>query len=287
MTIQKLKHREIQDLNYRYVLRDSIVLWAFWVILSLAGWFLLGEIALILSLAMLGTLLVYLILRVYHRLHSDQFQHYWQTEALFSLYSSIPITQPLPPLRCWAASPDFIALNVTLIKQYQPRFILELGSGVSSIITGYCLHELGEGFAVSLEHNAQYASTTAENITRHGVQEFVQVIHAPLKPVMLQEVTHLWYDTSGLENLPPIDLLVVDGPSAQDQVMVRYPAVPLLFQKLSPGALILVDSFLQEDTYETVKRWVRNFNLTVVNTFATEKGAVILRKGNLSTGANV
>ncbi|MBZ0291053.1 MAG: class I SAM-dependent methyltransferase [Anaerolineae bacterium] len=283
MTLQKPQHTETQDPNYRHLLRDTIGLWILWAGLSLVMWVLLGDVALLFSIIMLGTLLLYLGLRIYHRLHVEQFQHYWQTEALFSIYSSIPITQPLPALRFWAASPDFISLIVTLIKQYQPRFILELGSGVSTLIEGYGLREIGEGYIVSLEHSAHFANVTSENIQRHGLQDFAQVIHTPLKSVMLHQITHLWYDTSGLENLPPIDLLIVDGPSVENQVMARYPAVPLLFQKLNPGALILVDGFSQNEEYEMVKRWIRDFHLTIVDTYATEKGAIILRKGGTTS----
>lgn len=278
MHIRKPVHIETQDPRFFAFRREVALLWLVWGGLSLAAWRFWGDIALLLSLIGLGALLLYYLLRVYHKLQVEQFQHYWQTEALFSLYSSVPITRPLPPLRLWAASPDFVVLDVALIKQHRPRVILEIGSGVSTLIAGYCLREIGEGIVVSLEHDERFAQSTAENIIQHGLQDFAQVIYAPLKPISLSQTTHLWYDTSQLASLPPIDLLIVDGPPEKTQVMARYPAVPILFNKLANGALILVDDFMRPDEYEMVNQWLRDYNLTIVNTFANEKGAAILRK---------
>ncbi len=278
MPVRKPSHIETQDPKYLAFRRTILGWWLLWGVASVLAWLLWGQIALVLSLVGLGALLLYTILNLYHRLQVEQVQHYWQTEALFSLYSAVPITQPLPPMRLWAASPDFMTLAISIIRQHRPGIVLEVGSGVSTVIMGYCLREQGDGELIALEHEKHFAQVTADNILAHGLENVAQVLHAPLKPVSIKADVHLWYDISALNDLPPINLLVVDGPPEKTQRYARYPALPLLFSRLSEGAIILVDDFMRDDEYAAVNRWLDEFSLEVVGTFANEKGAVILRK---------
>ena len=52
----------------------------------------------------------------------------------------------------------------------------------------------------------------------------------------------------------------------------------MLFDQLAPGAYVLVDDFMRDDEYTMVNRWLDDYNLKVVRTFANEKGAAILQK---------
>src|SRR5689334_13030025 len=62
---------------------------------------------------------------------------YRQIEALFALYHGIQFRAPLLGLRGWAASPDFLAIQIANIRQHKPKTILELGSGQSTLISAY------------------------------------------------------------------------------------------------------------------------------------------------------
>jgi predicted O-methyltransferase YrrM len=182
-------------------------------------------------------------------------------------------------MRLWAASPDFVILAVSLIREYKPGLVLEIGSGVSTIISGYALNEIGDGQLISLEHEAHFAEVTAGNVASHNLSHIATVLHAPLKLLNHHANSQLWYDTAALDHLPePIDLLVVDGPPSGTAPMARYPALPVLYDRLKPGAYILVDDFMRDDEYTMVNRWLDEFDLTIVRTYANEKGAVILRK---------
>jgi predicted O-methyltransferase YrrM len=228
-------------------------------------------------LIVLGAMVLDTLLKVYHKLQIEQVQHYWQTEALFGLYHSLHITQPLPPMRLWAASPDFVTQAVSLIRQHKPQVVFEVGSGVSTLVSSYALRENGSGSLISLEHEAAFAQVTTENVATHGLSDIARVLHAPLKTVDVNGETRTWYDLSNIE-LPTIDLLVVDGPPEGTGPLARYPALPQLFDYLSPGAFILVDDFMRDDEYTMVNRWLSEYQLTVVRTLANEKGAAILRK---------
>ena len=53
-----------------------------------------------------------------------------------------------------------------------------------------------------------------------------------------------------------IDLLVVDGPPGLLRPQARYPALPVLRERLSPGASILLDDTHRADEREIVRRWL-------------------------------
>ncbi len=278
MPVAKPTHIEESDPKFFAFRRDVYIKWAAWGVFTIIAGLLLDGFGVALSLVMLAYLLLSTALRLYHKLQVEQVQHYWQIEALFSLYSTLKIAHPLPPMRLWAASPDFVILAVSLIREHRPQVVLEIGSGVSTIVSSYALQELGEGQLISLEHEQQFADITAANITAHRLDHIASVRYAPLKSVMLNGVSRPWYDTAALENIPPVDLLVVDGPPSGTFDLARYPALPMVFDLLKPGAYILVDDFMRDDEYAMVNKWLDEFDLKVVRTFANEKGAAILQK---------
>jgi predicted O-methyltransferase YrrM len=279
MPVPRVSHIEEQDPKFFVFRRDTYIRWAVWAIFAVIASFLLGNYGVALALIVLGYLILSTLLQIYHKLEAEQVRHYWQTEALFSLYSTLRIAHPLPPMRLWAASPDFVILAVSLIREHRPRVALEIGSGASTIISAYALKEVGEGILISLEHDKSFAETTAANLVSHGMNHVASVHFAPLKLVKVGSAEKLWYDISVLENFPDsIDLLVVDGPPSGTGTLARYPALPLLYDRLSPGAYVLVDDFMRDDEYTMVNLWLDQFRLNVIRSYANEKGAVILQK---------
>lgn len=275
--IPKPVHIEEHDPKFAVWQKQVLNNWLLWAAVTIIGWVIFGMPALLFSILVLGALILDTLLKAYHKIQIEQVQHYWQVEALFGLYNSLNITQPLPPMRLWAASPDFVTLAVGLIRQHKPQVVFEVGSGVSTLVCSYALRENGSGDLISLEHEANFAQITTQNIAAHGLSDIASVIHASLKTVQVNGESRLWYDLKGVE-LPTIDLLIVDGPPEGTGQLARYPALPMLFENLSPGAYILVDDFMRGDEYTMVNRWLEEHHLTVVRTFANEKGAAILKK---------
>lgn len=278
MPVPKPTHIEEHDPKFIAFRRDIYIKWAAWAVFTIIAGLLLQGFGVALSLVILAYLLLSTALRLYHKLQVEQIQHYWQTEALFSLYSTLKIAHPLPPMRLWAASPDFVVLAVSLIREHKPNVVLEVGSGVSTIVSSYALQDVGQGHLISLEHEQQFAEVTAANLVAHRLDHIGSVRYAQLKSITLNGNDQPWYDTAVLADLPPVDFLVVDGPPSGTADMARYPALPMLFDRLKPGAYILVDDFMRDDEYAMVNRWLDEFKLTVVRTYANEKGAAILQK---------
>jgi len=210
---------------------------------------------------------------------------YAQTEAYLALLHHLKPRLPLPPMRGWAIAPDFGRLLLGLALRHAPRAILECGGGTSTLLLAYALESLGQppqGQIVSLDHEARFAQATREELAAHGLSGYARVVHAPLKPHLLEGQSWAWYDTDALPAPPDAgyDLLLIDGPTqyGNPQPMVRYPALPLLYASLAQGALVLMDDAARDDEAQAAARWLAEHHLDELFTPDTEKGARLFRK---------
>jgi predicted O-methyltransferase YrrM len=201
-----------------------------------------------------------------------------QVQSLLYLFSTLKLRRPLPPMRDMAISPDFAATLVSLVMELRPKAILEFGSGTSTLLCGYCLEALGAGRIISVDHEGKYAEQTRQSLREHGVDRFAEVIHAPLKELSLPAGRWKWYDTSFTDNLPAIDLLIVDGPPAWIQSLSRYPALPLIAKHLSASAVVLIDDADRPDEREMVRKWMADLPGFEQSDLLHEKGTVLLKR---------
>lgn len=281
-------------LNNKYLGIVGIVTLLFLAI-STISWFVIGQITLVFCLVLMLGLLTAIQLTIYQKnqessqkLSQNLSQHfnqestnnYKQIEALFSVYSVLNNSQPLPPMRGWAISPDFANLVINLISEKKPQVIVELGSGVSTIISAYCLKSIGSGKIISIDQDKKYAEITNQNLAKHGLQDVAQVHYAPLKEVEINNKKWLWYDNARLKEINNIDILIVDGPkqAGQQEKLVRYPALPILFEYLSNNPLIILDDADREDERKIAQLWIKEFNSFKMENISTEKGTTILSK---------
>lgn len=259
------------------------------VIVSIAGWWFLREAALIITLVFSSTLLLFLALEIHRRLTGQLTttnnniiektnRDYQQIEALFSLFFTIKPNLPLPDARGAAASPDLLKRLVEVIFSKKPDCVVEASSGTATLIIAYCLKQIGKGKVISLEDNAKYAAITREVITFHGLEEIATIVHAPLKEYKINSGKWLWYDTDCLKIDKSIDLFVIDGPLGTTQKLARYPALPLLFNCLSDGSIIILDDAQRKDEREVVTLWEKEFSEITCEYLDLEKGAFILKK---------
>lgn len=203
---------------------------------------------------------------------------YRQLEALHNLNALIKPPVPLPPLRQWAGSPDFLLELAKSALSNKPQTIVECSSGSSTLVTARCCQLNGFGHVYSLEHEPAFAEATRRNLRDSGLDEWATVIDAPLKDHHHEGQKYPWYDISQLPGAS-IDLLVIDGPPAELAPMARYPAGPELFPRLSNRALVLLDDADRPDEEEIVKRWVRAFPQIKARHLQTEKGLCIIHCG--------
>lgn len=223
-----------------------------------------------------------LILKRLDQLERRQELYFEQVEALLNLHTMLaPLNAPLPLMRKWAIAPDFGNLLYTLLMDYQPTQIVELGGGVSTVITGYyCAQMEIDAMVNAFDHHPLYASLARQNIDSHQLIDVATVNHAPLLDVEIAGEKWQWYEPTAFDFITEIDFLTVDGPPQQDNPasMARYPALPVLYSKLKSGAIILLDDTHREDEQKVVERWLAEFDLVKVSDVDNEKGAIILQK---------
>ncbi|GJM35741.1 MAG: hypothetical protein DHS20C18_47420 [Saprospiraceae bacterium] len=230
------------------------------------------------GLALLGLAFVILTFRVsqlMYRFHLDRAQDVNQVESWMWLYQQFTPSIALPPTRGIAGSPDFLKVVVEYCQLKQPKVIVEASSGVSTmIISELLMHKGSDAEHLALEHEKFYADQSRDRVKNPGSK----VLHAPLKSYTINGQSWQWYDISALDHLSQIDLLVIDGPPEPIQHLARYPAIPLLWDKLSPNALIIADDADRASERQTIKKWEEEFGLKV-KFIRTEKGVCILERG--------
>ncbi len=166
---------------------------------------------------------------------------------------------PLPIGGGWALTGDSAALLAREALVRQPETILELGSGVSTLVLGQILKRNGRGRLLSVDHDPMWANQTRSYVAYLGLQDIVSVVDAPLKSLKAGNQSIEWYDIpkGSLDDLGSIDLLLVDGPpqAKNNPAQARYPAFPMLRERLSPHALIFVDDVNRETESRMIEKW--------------------------------
>jgi predicted O-methyltransferase YrrM len=240
-----------------------------------------------------GTLLLFFLAaytlhkvrRVHLLLHDvrDQTRHdtaglFRQMEALHGLYVELGLKKSLPQTRGWAASPDFLLELARYARSAHPLSVVECSSGTSTLVLARCMQLNGAGKVLSLEHDAYFARQTRMQLRQHGLEDWAQVVDAPLATQELGGQSWLWYDLSSLPRAFNIDMLVIDGPPQATGEMARYPAGPQLFPRLNAGAHVFLDDAARADETAIVQRWQREFPFLQHTAHGCEKGCAVLSK---------
>jgi predicted O-methyltransferase YrrM len=181
-------------------------------------------------------------------------------------------------MRGSAISPDIAVILASFVLDRKPKIILELGSGVSTLIMAYCLRKIGAGHIQSLDHEERFAGTTRRNLELHGLADWATVCHAPLTTTQAGGETWQWYDLAVLDKGLRADLLFIDGPPRMLGPQSRYPALPLLVSHLTPSAVVVLDDAAREGERAVVQRWLSEYPGWECDRMAAEKGAVVLRR---------
>jgi len=201
---------------------------------------------------------------------------YQQIQAFTDLNHLLRLPWPLPSLRGWAASPDFLLLLAEHALQHKPSGIVECSSGASTVVLAQCAKLNGYGYVLSLEHDAHYAEKTRQLLIKQGLQNWATVIDAPLRNYDFSGQNYRWYTLSEQVKNKRIDMLVIDGPPANLNRYARYPAGPLLLPLLNENSVVFLDDANRTDEQEIIQRWIDGFKKFDVHSYDCEKGAVSL-----------
>jgi len=163
------------------------------------------------------------------------------------------------------------------------RNVLELGSGVSTLLFGKLLHDLG-GRLVSVDHDAEWLNRVKEIARNRGIDTSIDFVHAPLRCHPKAMNSQQWYDQEAILQAlnGKVDVLIVDGPiGGHRYIMSRYPALPVLRQILADDATVFLDDIDRPEEQKIAALWAREFGLE----FDLDKGTLGLLNGNIAIGS--
>lgn len=207
--------------------------------------------------------------------HDEVHALYAQLESLAALDRTLAMTMPLPPMRGWAGSPDFLWHVAQHLLKHPPRTVVECSSGVSTVIAARCCQLNGTGHVYSLEHEEEYAEKTRMMLKERGLEDWATVLDAPLARAADGLV---WYEDRLPAQADKIDVLVIDGPPKATAAMARYPALPRLARKLADDVTIFLDDANRPDERLAVERWAKEYPDLQVSQRNAEKGLTVLTR---------
>jgi len=155
----------------------------------------------------------------------------------------------LPNLGSWKADTGFLHHIVDAVEELRPRIVVELGAGASTLVCAKALAHHGGGRLISFDQHRDFVEATSRWIAEEGSEADVR--WAPLA-VGISDWPGRWYE---LHDLPEqIDLLIIDGPPWAIHPFVRG-AAEVLFDRLSPGGVVLLDDAARPGERIVARRW--------------------------------
>ncbi len=228
-------------------------------LLSVIGYQFYGAAIYSVTIAMSSALVCVLLLAAQRRIRDDTRAQvglaYRQLEAYTTLVHCLQPKMPLPNLRGWSASPDFLAFVTEKVLTREPTLVLEYGSGTSTVVIAYCLKRIGAGRLVTVEHDKAYADQTKATLRAHDLEPWAEVKLAPLVKRRIGDQQWLWYDFDLNTLSASLDMLIVDGPPHHVQRLARYPAFPVTASKFSQDWILIMDDGSRESEQAIVKLW--------------------------------
>ena len=193
---------------------------------------------------------------------------YRQIEAYIQLNSLLQFESVVPPTRSWAASPDLLLVVSETIKSIKPSLVVELGSGVSTLVAA----KSGAKKIVSIDNSEIFGEKTRQLLKAHNVQG-VEIRIAQLVP---DKDGLDWYDLSVLADLEKIDLLIIDGPPGSKNPDARYPALREFKDKLAINATIIIDDVKRDGERKLAEDFARSLPDHELVILDHEKGTAVI-----------
>jgi FkbM family methyltransferase len=143
---------------------------------------------------------------------------------------------------------------------------------------------------LTFEHNKKYYDTTLASLKQNGLDNVVNLVHAPLVDFLSDGESYLYYDCDkSLDYIADIYrdrtaniLVLIDGPPGSTCPLARFPAITKLLNVLGNHQLDLVlDDYDRKEEQDIVERWKNMFEARFIQykeeIVPCEKGAWFCR----------
>lgn len=191
-----------------------------------------------------------------------------QTEAYSQLHKLLDFKAVVPPTRSWAASPDLLLTIAETIQRVKPGLVVELGSGVSTLVAA----KAGAKKIVSIDNSEEFGGKTRELLKNHKVRG-VEIRIATLQPYANG---FTWYDVSAIKELKKIDVLIIDGPAGSKNPEARYPALREFKDKLSAGVVVIIDDVKRDGERKLAEDFAKSLPGHELVILDHEKGTAVI-----------
>jgi predicted O-methyltransferase YrrM len=159
-----------------------------------------------------------------------------------------------------AIAPETLALIQHMIAALNMGRVLELGSGLSTVLLANSFRRAGEGRILSYDDDARWAALTQAAVEREGLAAIAEVRVAPMVDVTAGGRNAAWYDLSKLDAAERFDLIVVDGPpSWKGDSHARLPALYRLEKHLAENGVLVLDDAARPGERSIAEQWQRDF----------------------------
>jgi predicted O-methyltransferase YrrM len=202
-----------------------------------------------------------------------------RNQSLLNIHRMINTSDPLPSMAGWASFPALIEVILMEASRKKDTHVFEIGSGSSTIILSYLFNQKKAGRITSIDHDEVFGNKTRTELDDRGLSEFADVFICPLSKQRVLDGEYNWYDISNMNIEDPIDIVIVDGPPEKTQKNARFPALPLLIDKLSDSAVIILDDSARKEEKEIVRMWLKEYPEFEHQYIDSEKGISVLRRG--------
>lgn len=227
-----------------------------------------------------------------------------QVESFMRIQSFLGDADCLGDFHDWPISPDIGLFLIERMRGQQYDLIIEFGSGTSTALFARAInvlndrasasvsHRVGLNFPntdiVTFEHDKLYFNRTQQLLKSRGLEQRVQLVHAPLIDWSDGDQAHLYYDCENILSSLAAQyadrqlriLVLVDGPPSSTCKDARYPAVPSVFKAFGRHTIDLVlDDASRPEEKQVIELWrdfwkKRSFRVTE-SLIASEKGIYI------------
>lgn len=182
----------------------------------------------------------------------------------------------------WAVEEAFVRLLVYKVLTNRPKKIVELGSGLSTLITVKTLAILDYDFSFfSFDSDESFLEETKNLLVAENLADDsrINLICSKLKDIDVNGGKYSWYNPENFNfDFDQINLLIVDGPVGALCKNARYPAIPILKKYLKTGSVVLLDDAKRDDEKEIMELWKKeNSEISSVHLENTERGAAEIR----------
>ena len=207
--------------------------------------------------------------RIAKNQREEAWQHYRQGEFYSQLIHFLKLSAPIPSTRSWAASPDVLLTLFEIAQRTTPRVILDLGSGMSTLVLA---KSAPQAKIISVDNSEEYAEKTRKLLAAHAITN----VEIRVAPLTAHHSGVEWYDTSVLGDISEIDLLFIDGPPGSKNNQARLPAVAECLKKLKTNAVIVIDDAARDDEQVMAEKFAQVLPTHTLEFLPHEKGTAII-----------